>query len=86
MYTLGKQTGYSNRLTNNYWSILDYVPSSPLGYSANVVNNYSGILDYIEFRDYYSCTLIDIQPPVTWDIWAVNWENIDTNWNNEVYN
>lgn len=39
-------------------------------------------MDYIEDRAYYNCTAISISE-VTWDLWASNWETINTNWNNE---
>ena len=85
MYTLGKHTGYSNRVTNTHNpSIIDYVPDNYSGYSSRMVNTFSGLVDYIENRNYYACTLITVHPPVTWDIWAQNWELIDTNWNNDI--
>lgn len=86
MYTLGKEIGYDTRVVNSTPSFIDYIPTSSWGYSQNVVNAVGGLVDYIEHRDYYTCAVIDILPPVTWDVWSVNWENINTNWNNEVFN
>lgn len=84
MYTLGKQTGYDNDTTNSYTSIVDYLPTASWGYSQGFTSTFGGLVNYIENRDYYTCALVEIQPPITWDIWAYNWESITTNWENEI--
>jgi hypothetical protein len=61
-----------------------YTLGRQIGYSSNCVSTGTSAT-YIENRHYYSCTVITI-PPITWDLWAVNWETITTNWENEVYN
>tara|TARA_R110002153_G_scaffold106502_2_gene245831 strand:+ start:791 stop:1051 length:261 start_codon:yes stop_codon:yes gene_type:complete len=85
MYTLGKQTGYDNNTTNSYTSLLDYLPTASWGYSKGFTSGSVGLIDYIDNnRDYYTCTLITTAQPKTWDVWAQNWENITTNWENEI--
>lgn len=59
-----------------------YTLGNHRGYNSDTVNNYSGITNYIEDRAYYNCTAISISE-ITWDLWASNWETINTNWNNE---
>ena len=86
MYTLGRHTGYSSRVTNNHNpSIIDYIPNTYSGYSSGMVNTFGGLVNYLDNRQYYSCSAI-VLPPITWDIWALNWETITTNWETEVYN
>ena len=82
MYLL-RDEGYSKNVVNSYSAITDYLPTSSWGYHKGVTN-YGGLIDYIENRDYYACTGVTVQPPITWDIWAENWELLDTNWNNEI--
>ena len=84
MYTLGRQIGYDNDTTNSYTSIVDYLPTASWGYSQEFTSTFGGLANYIEDRDYYTCSLVEIQPPITWDIWAYNWESITTNWENEI--
>tara|TARA_R110000803_G_scaffold148467_1_gene213908 strand:+ start:627 stop:887 length:261 start_codon:yes stop_codon:yes gene_type:complete len=85
MYTLGKQTGYDNNTTNSYTSLLDYLPTSSWGYSKGFTSGTVGLVDYIDNnRDYYTCAFITTAQPITWDVWAQNWENITTNWENEI--
>ena len=84
MYLLGKKVGYSTETNNNYTANTDYLNTNSWGYSSGCVNTFGGLVDYIENRNYYTCTDITVHPPITWDIWAQNWETIDTNWNNDI--
>lgn len=84
MYTLGKHTGYSSNVVKINLGFLDYVPTSTTGYLADCIDTHDGRINYLINRYYYACTGISNQA-MTWDIWAQNWELINTNWENEIY-
>jgi len=83
MYLINGSEGYSKDVINTYAGT-DYLDTLSWGYHKESGGNYETLINYIDSRDYYTCAGIFIQPPITWDIWAENWETIDTNWNNDI--
>ncbi len=83
MYLL-RDEGYSSGTNNNYSATIDYIETLNWGNQRLCNNTYSSVINYIESRDYYACTELVLANPITWDLWAENWELIDTNWNNEI--